>query len=207
MTDALTDEDIDEILQIMDHIKVRARVGTGTGKRKRPSFAALGPEERLNLKATINQAWTRERHRQEKNRHYATYKEVKRIERLQKAAGALLSALNEVGPDVFVYWSDNAPESKFRAALLFAEKIEKMSAVAVTDQRLQLGKTDSSSHPFWFIYELSKHYEKTFAQRPTATLGGSWEVFLREVLARCKGKPPLSVERIHALWLSVAALV
>ena len=121
-----------------------------------------------------------------------------------KSAQVLLSALSEVDAALFLYWSEAAAESKFRAAVAFAKKLEKMSADALADVRPQLGKMDSSSAPFWFIYELSKHYEKAFGQRPTATLGSSWELFLREVLARCKGKPPLSIQRIHSLWLSVA---
>jgi len=91
----LTDDDIDEILQVM----------RGAKKRKR-SIAALGPKERLNLKAKINQAWTRQSNRQERERRYATYKELKRIEQVREAARDLLAALNEVGWDLFVYWSE-----------------------------------------------------------------------------------------------------
>jgi hypothetical protein len=50
----LTDDDIDEILQIMDDSRVRGRA-----KHERATFAALGREGRVKLKEDINGTWRR----------------------------------------------------------------------------------------------------------------------------------------------------
>src|SRR5262249_46293096 len=77
-----------------------------TGLLRRVDSVAVSDSVILNLKAKINQAWTRQSNRQERERRYATYKELKRIEQMREAARALLAPLNEVGWDLFVYWSE-----------------------------------------------------------------------------------------------------
>jgi hypothetical protein len=203
-------------LQILDQSKVRARLSRAdTGKRKSPKFAALGRKERLHLKASINQARTRERLYRAQERYDATYKVLKRVERVSNAARALLNALNEGDSSLFVYWPEKTPEaddikwieSKYRFAVAFTKKIVQMSENGLAEIRQYPGKRDSSSSArYWFIRELSRHYEKAFGQRPSSTLGGPWEIFLGEVLARCRGDRPLSEQRVHALWLQAALM-
>ena len=54
----LTDDDLDEILRYMNYTQIRAEASPGTRKRVQLDFTALSSEARINLKASINQAWT-----------------------------------------------------------------------------------------------------------------------------------------------------
>jgi hypothetical protein len=177
----LSDDDINEILQIMDQCP---------RKLKWARFAALDCARRVAFKQAINSISKKVDELERQKYARLGYKCLQQMERAQKATRILRSVqknMTLVHAELIQHaWipsnRDASAQSDVRNGIVAIERWSKDGSAQLRDflQRIKnLPKVDLQEY---FVLRLSQLYCETFEHlhSPTATVGGPWELFLEK---------------------------